>query len=243
MARYSRILLLLAGGLAQSSAYGQIAYESQRQAMIDELRDESRLSEEYGAPPISERTLAALGQVPRHEFVPDPQKRYAYENRPLSIGAGQTISQPYIVALMTDLAEVTKQDVVLEIGTGSGYQAAVLSELAGHVYTIEIVEMLGRRAANTLERLGYDNVTARVGDGYAGWPDHAPFDAILVTAAPEEIPEPLIEQLAVGGRMVIPVGAEYEVQILKVLTKTEDGLVIVSNVIPVRFVPLTRDEN
>jgi protein-L-isoaspartate(D-aspartate) O-methyltransferase len=144
---------------------------------------------------------------------------------------------------MTDLADVTKEDVVLEIGTGSGYQAAVLSELAGHVYTIEIVEMLGRRAANTLERLGYNNVTARVGDGYAGWPDHAPFDVILVTAAPEEVPEPLIEQLAVGGRMVIPVGAEYEVQILKVLTKTEDGLVIVSNVIPVRFVPLTRDEN
>ncbi len=242
MARYSRILLLIAGGLAQSSACGQIDYESQRQAMIEVLRDESRLSEEYGAPPISERTLAALGHVPRHEFVPDPQKRYAYENRPLSIGARQTISQPYIVALMTDLAEVTKQDVVLEIGTGSGYQAALLSELAGHVYTIEIVEMLGQRAANTLERLGYNNVTARVGDGYAGWPDQAPFDAILVTAAPEEVPEPLIEQLAVGGRMVIPVGAEYEVQILKVLTKTEDGLVIVSNVIPVRFVPLTRDE-
>ena len=243
MARLSRTLLLIAGGLALSSACGQISYESQRQAMIEELRDESRLSEQYGAPPISQRTLAVLGQVPRHEFVPDEQKRYAYENRPLSIDARQTISQPYIVALMTDLAEVTKNDAVLEIGTGSGYQAAVLSELAGRVYTIEIVEMLGRRAANTLERLGYNNVTARVGDGYAGWPDQAPFDAILVTAAPEEIPELLIEQLAVGGRMVIPVGAEYEVQILKVLTKTEDGLVIVSNVIPVRFVPLTRDEN
>jgi protein-L-isoaspartate(D-aspartate) O-methyltransferase len=180
--------------------------------------------------------------VPRHEFVPDEQKRYAYENRPLPIGARQTISQPYIVALMTDLADVTKEDVVLEIGTGSGYQAAVLSELAGRVYTIEIVEMLGQRAANTLERLGYDNVTARVGDGYAGWPDQAPFDVILVTAAPEEVPEPLIEQLAIGGRMVIPVGSEYAVQILKVLTKKEDGLVIVSNVIPVRFVLLTRDE-
>ena len=243
MTRYSRTLLLIAGGLGLSSACGQTSYESQRQAMIEELRDYSRLSEEYGAPPISERTLSVLGQVPRHEFVPDEQKRYAYENRPLSIGARQTISQPYIVALMTDLAEVTKNDAVLEIGTGSGYQAAVLSELAGRVYTIEIVEMLGRRAANTLERLGYNNVTARVGDGYAGWPDQAPFDAILVTAAPEEIPEPLIEQLAVGGRMVIPVGAEYEVQIIKVLTKTEEGFVIVSNIIPVRFVPLTRDEN
>jgi protein-L-isoaspartate(D-aspartate) O-methyltransferase len=143
---------------------------------------------------------------------------------------------------MTDLAEVAQEDVVLEIGTGSGYQAAVLAELAGHVYTIEIVEMLGQRAASTLERLGYNNVTTRIGDGYAGWPDHAPFDAILVTAAPEEIPQPLIEQLAVGGRMVIPVGGEYEVQVLQVLTKEEDGSLMVNDVIPVRFVPLTRDE-
>ncbi len=224
-------------------ASGQISYESQRQAMIKVLRNDSRLSEQYGEPPLSERTLAVLGQVPRHEFVPDEQKRFAYENRPLSIGARQTFSQPYFFALMTYLAEVTKNDTVLEIGTGSGYQAAVLSELAGHVYTIEIVEMLGRRAASTLKRLGYNNVTARVGDGYAGWPDHAPFDAILVTAAPEEVPQPLIEQLAVGGRMVIPVGAENDVQILQVLTKAQDGDVIVSNVIAVRFVPLTRDQN
>jgi len=242
MVRFSRTSLLVTGCLALGSACGQTAYQSQRQALIEELRDVSRLAEEYGAPPISERTLSVLGQVPRHEFVPDKQKRYAYENRPLSIGARQTISQPYIVALMTDLAEVTKNDAVLEIGTGSGYQAAVLSELAGRVYTIEIVEELGRRAASTLERLGYDNVTARVGDGYAGWPDQAPFDAILVTAAPEEVPQPLIEQLAVGGRMVIPVGAENEVQILRVLTKEDDGQLIVSNVIEVRFVPLTRDE-
>jgi len=241
MARFSRSMLLLAGGLALSNACGQISYGSQRQAMIKVLRNDSRLSEQYGTPPLSERTLAVLGQVPRHEFVPDEQKRYAYENRPLLIGARQTISQPYIVALMTDLAAVTKNDKVLEIGTGSGYQAAVLSQLAGRVYTIEIVEMLGRRAASTLERLGYNNVTARVGDGYAGWPDQAPFDAILVTAAPEEVPQPLIEQLAVGGRMVIPVGAENDVQILQVLTKAQDGVVIVSNVIAVRFVPLTRD--
>jgi len=242
MARFTRTLLLIVGGLAQSNACGQISYESQRLTMVEALRDHSRLSEQYGAPPISERTLAVFGQVPRHEFVPDEQKRYAYENRPLPIGARQTISQPYIVALMTDLAEVTKNDTVLEVGTGSGYQAAVLSELAGRVYTIEIVEMLGRRAANTLERLGYNNVTVRVGDGYAGWPDQAPFDAILVTAAPEKVPDPLIEQLAVGGRMVIPVGAENEVQILQVLTKEADGLVVVSHVIAVRFVPLTRDE-
>jgi len=241
--RTSRALLLVAGGLALSSACGQISYEVQRQAMIDELRDESRLSQEYGAPPVSERTLAVLGKVQRHEFVPDEQKAYAYENRPLLIGAGQTISQPYIVALMTDLANVTKEDTVLEIGTGSGYQAAVLSELAGRVFTIEIIEMLGRRAAGTLERLGYANVTARVGDGYAGWPDQAPFDAILVTAAPEQVPQPLIDQLAVGGRMVIPVGEEDTVQTLQVLTKEADGRVMVTNVIAVRFVPLTRDED
>jgi len=243
MARFSRTSLLVTGGLALSSACGQTSYDAQRQVLIEELRDVSGLAEEYGAPPISEHTLAVLGQVPRHEFVPDEQKRYAYENRPLSIGARQTISQPYIVALMTDLADVTKTDVVLEIGTGSGYQAAVLSELAGRIYTIEIVEELGRRAANTLERLGYDNVTARIGDGYAGWPDQAPFDAILVTAAPEKVPQPLIEQLAVGGRMIIPVGAEYEVQTLQVLTKEDNGEVSISNVIEVRFVPLTRDEN
>ena len=243
MARLSRTSLLVTGCLALSSACGQTSYDAQRQVLIEELRDDSRLAGEYGAPPLSERTLAVLGLVPRHEFVPDAQKRYAYQNRPLSIGAGQTISQPYIVALMTELADVTKTDVVLEIGTGSGYQAAVLSELAGHVYTIEIVEKLGRRAASTLERLGYDNITARIGDGYAGWPDQAPFDAILVTAAPEKVPQPLIEQLAVGGRMIIPVGAENEVQTLQVLTKEDDGQVSISNVIEVRFVPLTRDEN
>jgi len=179
--------------------------------------------------------------VPRHEFVPNGAVRYAYENRPLPIGAGQTISQPYIVALMTDLADLTKDEVVLEIGTGSGYQAAVLAAVADRVYTIEIVEELGQRAASTLKRLGYDNVMTRIGDGYAGWPELAPFDAILVTAAPEEVPQPLIDQLAVGGRMVIPVGAEYEVQDLQVLTKEESGELIVSSVIPVRFVPLTRD--
>ena len=242
MAGIPRTLLLFAAGLGLGSACGQMNYDSERQAMVEELREESRQSEQYGAPPLSEPVLEVLARVPRHEFVPEDLRRYAYENRPLPIGAQQTISQPYIVALMTDLAEVTKDDVVLEIGTGSGYQAAVLSELAGQVFTIEIIEMLGRRAADDLARLGYDNVSARIGDGYAGWPDEAPFDAILVTAAPEEIPEPLIEQLAVGGRMVIPVGAEDEVQILQVLSKGEDGLVIVHNVTAVRFVPLTRDE-
>ena len=238
----SRTLLLIAGSLGLGSACGQQNFDLEREALVDELRADSRRAVEYGAPPLSEETLAVLGKVPRHEFVPDEQKRNAYQNRPLPIGARQTISQPYIVALMTDLANVAGDDVVLEIGTGSGYQAAVLGELAEHVYTIEIIEMLGERAAVDLERLGYENVTVRVGDGYAGWPEHAPFDAILVTAAPEEVPQPLIEQLAVGGRMVIPVGGQYEIQVLRVLTKTEEGAVQVSDVIPVRFVPLTRDQ-
>jgi protein-L-isoaspartate(D-aspartate) O-methyltransferase len=236
-----KTLLLIASGLGPGTACTQTDYETERQELVGQLRYQSRRAAEYGAPLLSERTLAVLGQVPRHEFVPADQKRYAYQNRPLPIGADQTISQPYIVALMTDLARVTEDDVVLEIGTGSGYQAAVLAKLASQVYTIEIIESLGRRAASTLETLGYSNVTARVGDGYAGWPERAPFDAILITAAPEEIPEPLIEQLAVGGRLVVPVGAQGEVQTLKVLTKKEDGTLLVENVIPVRFVPLTRD--
>jgi protein-L-isoaspartate(D-aspartate) O-methyltransferase len=243
MARFSKTVLLIAAGIGLSTACAQKDQETERQAMVETLRIDSQRAEENGAPSLGERTLSVLGQVPRHEFVPDDQKSFAYQNRPLPIGAGQTISQPYIVALMTDLAQVTKDDVVLEVGTGSGYQAAVLAELASRVYTIEIVELLGRRAAKTLKRLGYNNVTVKVGDGYAGWPDHAPFDAILVTAAPEVIPDPLIEQLAVGGRMVVPVGAEDQVQTLQVLTKKEQGLLLVEDVIAVRFVPLTRDQN
>ncbi len=224
-----------------TNACGQQDYASEREALVDELRRESRLAEEYGAPPLSDSVLTSIGAVPRHEFVPEPLRHEAYRNYPLPIGAGQTISQPYIVALMTDLADVSANDTVLEIGTGSGYQAAVLAEHAEHVYTIEIVEMLGLRAKSDLERLGYDNVTVRIGDGYAGWPDQAPFDAIVVTAAPDEVPQPLIDQLRVGGRMVIPVGRENAVQTLQLLVKGADGALDVTDVIPVRFVPLTRD--
>ncbi len=224
-----------------TSACGQDSYESHRKALVEELRRDSLLAEEYGAPPLGDAVLEAIGKVPRHEFVPSTQRIYAYENHPLPIGAGQTISQPYIVALMTELADVSSDETVLEIGTGSGYQAAVLAEFAKHVYTIEIIEILGLRAHDDLERLGYDNVTVRIGDGYAGWPEKAPFDAIVVTAAPDEIPLPLIEQLKVGGHMVIPVGPVNEVQVLKVLSKGADGALEEKNVIPVRFVPLTRD--
>jgi len=182
------------------------------------------------------RVVAAMREVPRHEFVPEAEWSEAYEDRPLPIGYGQTISQPYIVALMSELAAVGPQSRVLEIGTGSGYHAAVLSRLAGAVFSVEIVEPLGVRASEALKRLSYDNVHVRIGDGYQGWPEEAPFDAILLTAAPPEIPQPLLDQLKVGGRMVVPVG-DWD-QDLQLVTKTADGMTTRS-VIPVRFVPMT----
>ena len=214
-----------------------------RQAMLEAVRDSVRQSEDYtGYSELSEKVMNAMGTVPRDEFVLPAYRHLAYRNTPLPIEAGQTISQPLIVALMTELLEPQPTDVILEVGTGSGYQAAVLAELTQHVYSIEIVEELATSAAQTLQRLNYDNVTVRAGDGYAGWPEHAPFDAILVTAAPEQVPEPLVEQLAVGGRMVVPVGARDGIQTLRLLTKEPDGSVRTDSVIPVRFVPLTRDE-
>ncbi len=182
------------------------------------------------------RVLQAMREVPRHRFVPQSELAHAYDDRPLPIGNGQTISQPYIVALMTELAQVKPGDQVLEIGTGSGYQAAVLAQLGVKLFSIEIIEPLAKRAKATLAALGYSkNVEVRHGDGYAGWPEHAPFDAVLVTAAPPTIPEPLKQQLRVGGRLIIPVGKRYQ-SLLKV-TRTEDGF-RQETVIPVRFVPM-----
>jgi protein-L-isoaspartate(D-aspartate) O-methyltransferase len=180
--------------------------------------------------------LAALRAVPRHELVPAAVREDAYADHPLPIGFDQTISQPYIVALMTDLAGVSRGDKVLEIGTGSGYQAAVLAEMGARVFSIEIVEPLAKRAAADLERLGYGRVKVRAGDGYRGWPSEAPFDAIIVTAAPPEVPAPLKEQLAVGGRLVIPVGDE--IQELRVITRTSSGFREEPST-AVRFVPMT----
>ncbi len=182
------------------------------------------------------RVLAALRAVPRHELIPEEMRRHAYADGPLPIGLGQTISQPYIVAYMTEQLELERGDRVLEVGTGSGYQAAVLAELCERVYSIEIVPELAERAARDLERLGYDNVRVRTGDGYRGWPDEAPFDAIIITAAPPRIPEPLLEQLAVGGRMIVPVGEHYQELVL--ITRTDDGFRR-RQLIPVRFVPMT----
>jgi len=183
------------------------------------------------------RVLAVMREVPRHRFVPSELAARAYDDTPLPIGYGQTISQPYIVAYMTQALELRPEHRVLEVGTGSGYQAAVLARIAKEVYTIEIVPELAARAAATLRELGYGNVHVREGDGYAGWPERAPFDRIMVTAAPDHVPQPLVDQLAMGGRLVIPVGDVR--QQMAILTKTKDG-VVERRTIAVRFVPLTR---
>jgi protein-L-isoaspartate(D-aspartate) O-methyltransferase len=185
------------------------------------------------------RVLLAMETVPRHEFVPKNSVNQAYDDHPLFIGHGQTISQPYIVALMTEVLELQPGDRVLEIGTGSGYQAAVLAELVDTVYSIEIVEELGREAAERLEALGYDNVNVRIGDGYRGWPEEAPFDAVIVTAAPETVPKMLVEQLAEGGRMVLPVGVGIQELII---IERKDGKVTQRHVTSVRFVPMVHGE-
>ncbi len=217
-----------------------LAADDEFAARRADLVDEVRLYAGYaGDDPFSDAVLGVIGTVERHRFVPRGQVRYAYENRPLPIGHGQTISQPYIVALMTDLLEPDETDVVLEVGTGSGYQAAVLAGLVDHVYSIEIIEALADSASERLRRLGYDNVTTKLGDGYYGWEEHAPFDSIIVTAAASHVPPPLIGQLKPGGKMVIPVGGRFMTQLLLLLEKGDDGEIVTRQIGAVRFVPLT----
>jgi len=221
------------------TAQAQDVFEIPRRMLLDDIAQltrETRL--ETGRAALSERTMAAMRKVPRQRFVLPGDERYAYDNRPLPIGHGQTISQPFIVALMTDLMDLKPSDRVLEIGTGCGYQAAVLSELAREVYTIEIVEPLGREAAQRLQALGYRNVVAKIGDGYQGWAEHAPFDAIMVTAAAHDVPQPLVDQLKPGGRLVIPVGTPWGGQTLLLIVKGQDGKLTRREVLAVRFVPL-----
>ena len=231
-------LLLFFLGVSNYAASDDFA--SQRHALVAEIRRETRwVSEEIGKSELDAKVLDALDKVPRHEFVPESQVRKAYVNRPLPIGHGQTISQPFIVALMTDLLRLGPDSRVLEIGTGSGYQAAVLALLAKQVYSIEIVPELARSGAERLKRLGYGNVEVKVGDGYFGWVEHAPFDAIVVTAAPTQIPPPLVQQLKPGGRLVIPVGGQFLAQYLVLVEKGEDGKLTNRELLPVTFVPLT----
>jgi protein-L-isoaspartate(D-aspartate) O-methyltransferase len=220
------------GVAQQASETGRNEFAAQRDRMVtDHLA---------GRDIRDPRVLRAMREVPRHLFVPKAMEAQAYDDRPLPIGFEQTISQPYIVALMTQLARPSPNDRALEVGTGSGYQAAILSRLTAEVYSIELIEELARDAAARLKTLGYANVSTRAGDGYAGWPEHAPFDVIVVTAAPTHVPQPLVDQLKAGGRMVIPVGSVFDVQQLRLIEKNSEGRVSERSIAPVRFVPLRR---
>lgn len=216
------------------------AYDKARQALLAEIAEDVRDTAEFlNRRALDERVMRALASVPRHEFVPATERASAYENRPLPIGYGQTISQPYIVAIMTDLVEPRPGCRAFELGTGSGYQAAILSELCENVYTVEIVEALGIEARARLKRLGHSNVEVRIGDGYHGWPEHAPYDVIVVTAVASHIPPPLIQQLKPGGRMILPVGTRFTAQQLVLVSKAPDGHLTTRQILPVAFVPLT----
>jgi protein-L-isoaspartate(D-aspartate) O-methyltransferase len=218
-------------------------FDAKRARLTDEVVAQMRQTRgDTGRNDLSPCVEQAMRTVPRHRFVPPDLAGDAYANRPLPIGLGQTISQPFIVALMTELLQPRPDARMLEIGTGSGYQAAVLAECVAKVYTIEIVAPLGRQARSLLQELGYRNVDVRVGDGYKGWPEAAPFDGIIVTAAPDHVPQPLVDQLAPRGRMVIPVGSVHGIQDLLVITKDADGRAVTKRTIAVRFVPLTREK-
>jgi protein-L-isoaspartate(D-aspartate) O-methyltransferase len=229
-AQFLLLAALLATGCDQRG-HTTADFAAQRQQMIEQQLKPRGIKDE--------RVLAAMGKVPREEFVPLNARLDAYADRPLSIGYDQTISQPYVVAFMTEQLRSQPTDRVLEIGSGSGYQAAILAELVANVYTVEIVEPLAKTAEVTLDRLGYKNVHINVGDGYRGWPEEAPFDAIVVTCAPEKVPPPLIDQLKDGGRMVIPVGERFAQQLY--LLEKRNGQLKQSATLPVRFVPMMRD--
>ena len=218
------------------------SYAEARARLVEEIAADVRMTAPYlGTDQLDPTVMDAIGRVPRERFVPPGLRWRAYGNHPLPIGGGQTISQPYIVAIMSHLIDIEPGDRVYELGTGSGYQAAVLAEMGAEVYSVEIVPELAERAAEILDVLGYDKVHVRAGDGYRGWPEAAPFDAIIVTAAGPEVPQPLVDQLKIGGRLVMPIGGIYEIQELTVLIKQPDGSLEQRNVLPVQFVPITGD--
>jgi len=233
-------LLLLFLTVSLFSDTKESYYEKARKEMVDVIQRDVEATRGYlRRERLGNNVIDAMGKVQRHAFVLPRSMRYAYENRPLSIGYAQTISQPYIVAIMTDLLDLKPSDRVLEIGTGSGYQAAVLAEIVKEVYTIEVIRELGISAAKRLKKLGYENIKIRIGDGYYGWKAHAPYDAIIVTAAAGNIPPPLFQQLKPGGKMIIPVKSFSQVQHLVLITKDESGAMTTRQILPVRFVPLT----
>ena len=234
--------LLVAGNRLLDPALAGDHFRDSREQMIRLIEADVRSTSDYlKQSSLDTRVLEAMARVPRHEFVPPHVVDLAYHNRPLPIGHGQTISQPYIVAIMTDLLDIEPGQRVLEIGTGSGYQAAVLAEFGAQVWTIEIIQALGVQAKARLQRLGYNTIEVRLGDGYYGWPEEAPFDAILVTAAASHIPPPLLQQLKPGAKMIIPVGSQFSTQQLVLITRSDNDEFITRQVLPVRFVPLTGD--
>lgn len=218
---------------------GGDGYAAARRQMIADIRAMAEQTRIRGRCGLSEQVLAVMGRVPRHRFVPAEQADSAYFNHPLPIGHGQTISQPYIVALVLELLQPDKRDVILEVGTGSGYQAAVLAEMAGEVYSMEIVPSLAARSAGLLGELGYANIRVKQGDGQRGWPEHAPFDGIVVAAAAEQVPQALVDQLKPGGRLVVPLSSWSFAQQLLLITKNLDGSIRQESILPVCFVPLT----
>jgi protein-L-isoaspartate(D-aspartate) O-methyltransferase len=226
--------------LAQAACAGPPDYAAQREALVREIQGQvEQTRRELGTDRLDPAVITALRKVPREAFVPPALRAKAYANHPLPIGSGQTISQPYVVAVMTQLLRVKPGDKIYELGTGSGYQAAILGEMGAEVYSVEIVPELAERARRTLERLGYASVHVRAGDGYLGWSEAAPFHGIVVTAAADHVPQPLIDQLATGGRLIMPVGERGWTQQLVVLEKTPSGTLERTNVLPVRFVPIT----
>ncbi len=242
ISNYCRGFFLGILGLACSASWAEAAddYQALRAQLVAQIsQDVIDTSAYIGKSELDERVMRVLGTVGRHRFVPSHLQASAYENRPLSIGYGQTISQPYIVALMTDLLELEAGDAALEIGTGSGYQAAVLSRLVSQVYSIEIIPELAQSASTLLKRLGFANIEVKNADGYYGWEEHAPFDAIMVTAASSHIPPPLVSQLKPGGILLIPVGSPFQVQQLTLVRKSPDGELTTRQILPVRFVPFT----
>jgi protein-L-isoaspartate(D-aspartate) O-methyltransferase len=242
ISNYCRGFFLGMLGLACAASWVEAAddYETLRARLVTKIsQDVIDTSAYIGKSTLDERVMRVLGTVGRHRFVPPHLQSQAYENRPLPIGYGQTISQPYIVALMTDLLELEAGDVVLEIGTGSGYQAAILSRLVSQVYSIEIIPQLAQSASMVLQRLGFSNIEVQNADGYYGWKEHAPFDAIMVTAAASHIPPPLVRQLKPGGVLLIPVGSPFQVQQLTLVRKNHDGELTTRQILPVSFVPFT----